>query len=47
MMLLIKPLFQWTENRSEGWNLEDQQLVENGDGDTISDALLESLESQE
>lgn len=42
-----KTTFTMTENRSEGWNLEDQQLVEIGDGDTISDALLESLESQE
>tara|TARA_B100000131_G_C18108581_1_gene608795 strand:+ start:683 stop:2479 length:1797 start_codon:yes stop_codon:yes gene_type:complete len=39
--------FAITNEISDGWNLSSEKLITEGDGDTISDALLESLESKD
>ncbi len=39
--------FAITNDISDGWNLSSEKLITEGDGDTISDALLESLESKD
>ena len=42
-----KTTFTMTENRSEGWDLEEIPAAADGEDDVISDALLESLESSD